>query len=143
MYQIATEAVTAQPALVVRGKTNLKSAGSAIGGAIGTVGTFLRSIAQEPVGAPFTRTLSFENDVLEFETGFPVAAATSGAGEIIATELPKGEVVTTVHLGDQAGSEAAYAALHEWMASNGKNPAGAPWEVYVTDTSMQIFFPIR
>ena len=47
-----------------------------------------------------------------------------------------------VHVGDQASSETAYAALHAWMKSNGKRPAGAPWEVYVADGTMEIFFPI-
>jgi hypothetical protein len=29
------------------------------------------------------------------------------------------------------------------MAANGKQPAGAPWEVYVADDRMEIYFPIR
>lgn len=143
MYQIAVQDVSAQAALVVKGKVPVQQAGEAIGGGIGAVGAFLGALAQEPAGAPFTRTLSFENGVLEFETGFPVAAATKGKGEVIATELPKGQVATTVHVGDQATSEDAYKAIHQWMASNGKTPAGAPWEVYLTETSMQIYFPFN
>ena len=52
-------------------------------------------------------------------------------------------MATTVHVGDQATSESAYNALHAWMKANGKQPAGAPWEVYVADDKMEIFFPIR
>lgn len=62
---------------------------------------------------------------------------------MIATELPKAQVATTVHVGDQSSSEHAYNALHAWMKANGKQPAGAPWEVYVAEGKMEIYFPIR
>lgn len=142
-YEIKVQEVVAQPALVVKGKVNIEKAGDAIGANIGAVSAMLEKNKLQPAGAPFTRTYSFEQGVLEFESGFPVAATTKGQGEVIGTQLPKGLVATTIHSGSQDGSEKAYAAIEEWMKKNKKSPAGAPWEVYLTETKMQIFFPIR
>ena len=142
-YEVQVQEVAAQPALVVKGRVQIEKAGDAIGGNIGAVGAFLKAAHVQPAGAPFTRTYSFENGVLEFESGFRVAASAKGKGDVIATELPKSKVATTFHVGDQTKSEDAYKAIHAWMAANGKQPAGAPWEVYESDTKMQIFFPIQ
>ena len=142
-YEVQVQQVPAQLALVVKGKVAVEKAGDAIGGSIGAVSAFLTAAHVSPTGAPFTRTYSFENGVLEFESGFPIAAPTKGNGKVIATELPKTQVATTLHVGTQATSEDAYKAIHTWMAANSKQPAGAPWEVYINDTTMQVFFPIR
>lgn len=150
-YEIIVKEMTAQPALVIKGKVNVEQAGEAIGEILGKVGTYMEANHIQPLGAPFTRTYSFENGVLEFEAGFPVAKGTPGKGEILATELPQTKVATTLHLGSQAKSEEAYKALHIWMEKNNVREAGAPWEAYLTDpattpeaeSKMEIYFPIR
>ncbi|MBL8380461.1 MAG: hypothetical protein JNM79_21510 [Burkholderiales bacterium] len=64
-------------------------------------------------------------------------------GQFVATEFPRATVATTVLVGDQATSEKAHKAIHAWMAANGKEPAGAPWESYLADDRMEIYLPIR
>lgn len=150
-YEIITKETSAQPALVIKRKVNIEQAGEAIGEILGMVGTYLETNHINPTGAPFTRTFSFDNGVLEFEAGCPVPKGTAGEGEIFATELPKTKVATTIHVGSQEKSEEAYKALHIWMKKNNKKEAGAPWEVYLTDSSttpeseskMEIYFPIQ
>ena len=142
-YDISVKDHAAQPALVIKGKIAVEKAGNAIGGSIGTISTYLEKAKIQPTGAPFTRTYSFENGVLEYETGFTLPKAAKSDGNLIATELPKVQVATTVHVGDQTSSENAYKAIHTWMKANGKQPAGAPWEVYVAEGKMEIYFPIR
>lgn len=150
-YQVEAQEIPAQPALVIKGKVKVEKVGEAIGGILGKVSGYLEKKNAHPTGAPFTRTYQHEKGVLEFESGFPVQAGVMGQGEIIATELPRGKVATTVHVGFQETSEQAYKAIHIWMAKNGKKEAGAPWEVYLTDPSttpeneskMQIYYPVR
>ena len=142
-YDIKVQEHAARPALVIKGKVKIEQAGEAIGGNIGAVSGHLEKAGLQPTGAPFTRTFKFADGVLEFESGFPIAKAATSQGNIVATELPKATVATTVHVGDQATSEKAYEALHAWMAANGKQPAGAPWEIYVADDRMEIHFPVR
>lgn len=150
-YKVEAENVAAQPALVIKGKAKVEEVGPAIGKILAKVETYITNKKSKPAGPPFTRTFSFENGVLEFESGFPVTSKIAGQGDIIGTELPKGNVATTSHVGPQETSQDAYEAIHAWMAKNGKKEAGAPWEVYLTDpastppekSKMQIFFPIK
>lgn len=142
-YVIEVQDHAAQPALVIKGKVAVEQAGDAIGSNIQAIGAYLEKEKIKPAGAPFTRTYAFEKGILEFETGFPLETAAKSNGTMIATELPKAKVVKTVHEGGQATSENAYNALHAWMKKNKKQPAGAPWEVYVADDRMEVFFPIR
>jgi AraC family transcriptional regulator len=46
----------------------------------------------------------------------------------------------------------AYGAVEQWIAANGYEPAGAPWEVYLNDPGdhpdpkdwkTEIFWPVR
>lgn len=150
-YRIQTETLEARSALVIKGKAKIADVGAAIGRILESVELYIEGEKAEPSGPPFTRTFSFENGVLEFESGFPVASKVKPKGEIIGTELPKGLVATTIHIGSQDNSQIAYEAIQAWIVKNKKKEAGAPWEVYLTDpastppekSKMQIFFPIR
>ncbi len=149
-YEVNATETKAQNAVVIKGKVKVEKAGEAIGQILGKVGAYLGKKGFEPAGAPFTRTFEFKDGELDFEAGFPVAGAVAGEGEIIATELPKATVATTMHVGPQENSEKAYEAIHAWMAKNGKSPAGAPWESYLSDEKtpaekqkMQVFFPVK
>ncbi len=142
-YDIQVKNHAAQPALVIKGKVKIEKAGEVIGGNIGAVSGHLKKSGLQPAGAPFTRTYQFADGVLEFESGFPLTEPTKSKDKLVATELPKCKVATTVHVGDHVTSENAYNAIQAWMEANGKQPAGAPWEVYVADDRMEIFFPIQ
>jgi effector-binding domain-containing protein len=142
-YNIQIEDHPAQSALVIKGKVAAEKAGDAIGSNIHAVGAHLEKIQVKPAGAPFTRTYSFKDGILEFETGFPIVTRAKTQGSIVATELPKTKVAKTTHVGDQSTSEHAYNAIHTWMNANGKKPAGAPWEVYTAKDRMEVYFPIQ
>lgn len=142
-YSIKIEDHPAQAALVIKGKVAIENAGDAIGGNILAIGAHLEKLRVKPAGSPFTRTYSFKDGILEFESGFPITNAAKTEDNIVATELPKSTVATTTHKGDQSSSENAYNAIHSWMKANGKKPAGAPWEVYTADNQMDIYFPIQ
>ncbi|MYG02265.1 MAG: hypothetical protein F4173_08285 [Acidobacteriia bacterium] len=67
-------------------------------------------------------------------------------------ELPCGTMATVTHIGPYEGLPNTWAALTEWIRSQGLEAAGAPWEVYVTDPGAEpdqskwrtdIFFPVR
>lgn len=142
-YDIKVQEHAVQPTLVIKGKVKIEEAGDVIGGNIGAVSGHIEEAGLQPAGAPFTRTFQFADGILDCETGFPLSAPAKSQGNFVATELPKATVAMTVHVGDQATSEKAYDAIHAWMEANGKQPAGAPWEVYVADDRTEIYFPVR
>ena len=150
-YEIIVKTTNAQSALVIKGTSKMEQAGEAIGKILEKVGQHLQAKRINPTGAPFTRIFDVKNGILEFEAGFPVAKGTAGDGEILATELPKTKVATTIHTGSQEKSEEAYEALHIWMQKHNIKAAGAPWESYLTDpettpeteAKMEISYPIE
>ena len=89
---------------------------------------------------------------VDVECGIPTASSMEGEGRVRAGELPAGTVATVTHTGPYEGLGETWTALTGWMSSQGLVPAGAPWEVYVTDPGAEfdsskwrtdIFFPVR
>ena len=62
--------------------------------------------------------------------GVGVTAPFVAVGNVVPTELPRGEVATTTHWGSYAGLRAAHHAVIDWCRANGRRPAGVRWEVY-------------
>ncbi|BCT74270.1 hypothetical protein SCMU_01120 [Sinomonas cyclohexanicum] len=64
------------------------------------------------------------------EFGVEVTGAFAASGEVSATETPGGEAAVAVHRGPYGRLNEAYLAIEEWMAANGREPAGHSWEIY-------------
>lgn len=87
-------------------------------------------------GPPFGKYELLGERRFAVEAGFPVSAAIAEANGVHTSHLPGGLVVTTVHAGPYEELETAYDALTTWIAEHHGEPTGAPWEVYLTDTSI-------
>ena len=62
--------------------------------------------------------------------GVQVIRPFEGAGEVICTETPAGEVAMTTHIGSYAKLAGAHAAINSWRAANGRAFGGCSWEIY-------------
>jgi len=62
-----------------------------------------------------------------------VAADVASGGEVVLETLPGGEAASTIHMGKYEDLPEAYAAIQQWMKTEGLKIGGAPWEMYVTD----------
>ena len=122
-----------------------------MGELFGEVYDFIHGQGLQPAGMPLTIYHSMEGDGLELECAMPVAQKTAGSGRVAAGELPATLAAVTTHVGPYDGLPGAWSGLTEWMQSQGLEPAGAPWEVYVTDPGAEpdpakwrtdIFFPV-
>ena len=100
---------------------------------------------------PFAIYHSMDGDMVDFECGIPTVSPMESVGRAQAGGLPGGTVATVTHMGPYDALRQTWAALTEWMSSQGLQPAGAPWEVYVTDPGAEpdqskwrtdIFFPV-
>lgn len=70
---------------------------------------------------------------------------------MLADTLPGGFAATTIHNGPYDKLSEAYAAVEQWMATEGLVAAGAPWESYLNDPSdhpdprdwkTEVFWPV-
>ena len=97
------------------------------------VSGYIVSKGEKPSGPPISRFLEYREDEVCLEAGVPVGKPMEGEGDIRLSELPAGIVAHTVHTGPYDELMKVYPAIYEWLTTQGKQSAGAPWEVYLTD----------
>ena len=147
-----TKQIDAQPIVGIRTQTTMGRIAEVMGPLFGELFGYVQQSGQAPAGMPFAIYHGMDGDNVDLECGMPVAAPMAGTDRIRAGELPGGTAATVTHTGpyDQLGQ--TWTALTAWMKSQGLEPAGAPWEVYVTDPGAEpdpskwrtdIFFPVR
>ena len=97
-----------------------------------------------PGGPPFSRYFAFGPDRVELELGVPLAEipggpqrAFDGAGRVQPGDLPAGQVAVGWHVGPYDTISVTYERLIAWVAEQGREPAGAMWEVYLTDPTAE------
>ena len=107
--------------------------GSAWGPALGKVWEFIRS-------QPGLRTDGHNIFLYHHPTqpgapilcdfGVEVTRTFETAGEVYATETPKGEAAVAVHRGPYNRMNEAHDAIGKWMVANARESAGHSWEIY-------------
>ena len=150
-YEIEIEETNAQPMVAIRTVAAPEKMGPTMGEIYGKIGAFLGAKGLVPAGPPFARYYGCTDDGFDFEAGMPIAQATDGEGEICAGELPGGKAAATLHTGPYHQLGQAHDACEKWVAENGHEKAGPPWEYYVNDPGevpeneyqTRVFWPIR
>lgn len=109
----------------------------ALGNLYGELAVYMESNAIEMAGQPLCvyKVWNPQDGYTILQAAIPVNAEVdiSGTERIKLTTVGGGEVAKAVHMGAYEGSEATHIAIDEWVTSQGRQIAGAPWEVYVTD----------
>jgi len=72
----------------------------------------------------------FRDDVPNVEVGVQVDGPFEASGRVVPSELPAGQVVSTVHRGGYDGLGAAHDAVHAWAAEHGHPLSRTRWEIY-------------
>ena len=91
---------------------------------------YLQQRGAQPAGPPFVRYHTFGETETDLELGIAVVEPVPGEGRIAAGALPGGPAVTTWHIGPHDTLGEAYARMQVWLKAHGREPAGAPWEIY-------------
>jgi effector-binding domain-containing protein len=132
--------------------TRKEEIGKRIGDVLTQVGEYVERSGTRPAGPPYARYFRWSDEGVEVEIGVPVAERVAGDGRLIAGELPGGQVARTVHLGPYDSLTETYDALHDWISAQGREPAGAPWEVYLrthadvanpSELTTEVVWPVR
>jgi effector-binding domain-containing protein len=131
-YDVTDRVLTAQYTAVVRDEIPRPDLPAWLRLAYHDVALYLRRWRIEAAGPPFAR-FTFLGDQVAIEAGFPVGQEIAGQGRVQPSRLPDGPAVVTTHYGRYENLEDAYAAARRWLATHGRAPTGAHWEVYYTD----------
>lgn len=138
-YEIRRQELAAQPVLVVRRRVRRAEIAATIGAALPKVFLHAQQHGLAIAGYPITRYLETSVGLVTLETGMRVTAhsgcwtVADGQGEVLAETLPDGPAAATIHCGPYDQLPDAYAAVEEWIATNGFRENGAPWEAYLND----------
>lgn len=129
-YEITLEHRPEQHAAVVRQTVPPEGIAAFIGDAFGEVGVVLARQNLFPTGPPFGR-YRFVDGGFDIEAGFTTTSPVRPEGRVVDAVLPGGQVAETVHVGAYDRVPAAYGAVLEWLAENGRSATGDPWEFYL------------
>ena len=164
-YTITKSELLPQPVLVVRRRVKRSDIANTIGEALGHVFQYAQQNGIALAGLPFTRYVEVGAGLITMEPGMRVAPSgqdpiqidpawtqTSGNAEVRRDTLPGGPTATTIHHGAYAELPDAYAALEQWIESEGWAVGDPPWECYLTDPTehpdpkdwkTQVFWPVK
>jgi len=151
---IVRRQLDAQPILFIRRDTSPEALAGVLGECFGRLFSLGYSKGLPISGAPIARYVSMGPGAWTIEAAMPLAVAATGIAdqEILAGELPAGPAAFAVHTGPYETLSQTHAAIAQWMRGEGCEPAGPPWESYVTDPGQQpdpaqwqteVFWPLR
>jgi len=83
-----------------------------------------------PAGPSFALFHEYHEDQVDMEAGFRIEEPIPTSGRVIGRELLAHSAAVTFHHGPYEGIQAAHRAVEDWLRDQGKELAGAPWEVY-------------
>jgi effector-binding domain-containing protein len=150
-YEIKLLELPDQPTLVMRSILLVDKLPEFFGKAYGGGMTYLSGLGNYPAGMPFGAYYNLDMNTMDVEAGFPVARVFEGEGDIIASVIPGGKFISTIHLGSYDSMKPAYDALAKWAKDNGYEPTGIAYEYYLNDPSAdpsikaetEIRFPLK
>lgn len=136
-HEITTETREAMPVLFQPHRVDREEVGGVLAQCLPAVFGYVMEQGLAPAGHPFVRYQSFGAAMVEIDAGIPLVEAPTTAppedSGIVQGELPASLVATTTHRGPYEGLGDAYRDLERWIEESAYEPAGGPWEVYLTD----------
>lgn len=129
-YSVEVVELQERPTAVVSGVVAMPEIGDFLGGAFGEVLAVIAAQGRHPAGMPFGCYMPGESG-MAIEAGFPVSAPVVAAGRVAPGVLPGGQTAHVMHVGAYDGVGAAYEAVFGWLAANGWEVSGPPWEEYL------------
>jgi AraC family transcriptional regulator len=156
-YDVVKKELTAQPVLVVRRRIKRTDIAATIGGVLPAIFQYAQQRGLALSGHPFSRYPRMGPGMVTIEPGMRISGglgslSTSDVEGVVEDSLPAGPAATTIHSGAYDTLSQAYAELEVWIESHGFEPAGAPWEDYITDPAehpdpkdwkTEVLWPIR
>jgi len=108
-----------------------------IGAAYMQVGKFMAAHKLKQAAAPITINTKWSDSGYEFDAAIPVdrlpEAEITADSAVKVKETYSGKALKVVHTGAYHTMTGTYEKLMAYMAANGYESAGAPWDEYVTD----------
>lgn len=130
--------ISGQITLVIRESTTIVAIPERMGQIFSEIIDFMNRNGIKPAGAPFAYWHNMNSEgiskgVLDMECGFPIEAPIEGEGQIKASKLPGGKVVTAMHIGPYETLHETYNIIQSWIEENGYEGEDNIWDTYLTN----------
>jgi effector-binding domain-containing protein len=126
-YTVQLQRAARQPLAVVRRRATKAELSKVVPEACGAVWAVVK--AQQLKGAG-RHVAVYLDDVMNIEVGVELDGPFAGAGEVVPSATPAGEVATTTHYGPYQQLGGAHDAIHQWCRDNARTPVRPCWEIY-------------
>ncbi|MFJ8916419.1 GyrI-like domain-containing protein [Amycolatopsis sp. NPDC102389] len=115
-------------------RTTTAGLGECVGAGFEALYAFVSEAGAAPNGPPQAAYPSdFQpGEELDLDLYLPVPGSPRSRGDIDVVALPGGPAALTSHHGPYEEIGSAYEAVYEWVRLNGRQPAGAPRELYLS-----------
>lgn len=130
---VLVKQIPAQQALVVRKTAKMSDVSKALGEGFGTIVRHAQETGAHFAGPPFAMYPEPPSESLTFFVCMPVAPGATGGEGVEIQDLPAVEAATLVHKGPYHGLPGSWQRMMGWVAAQGRQPAGPPREVYLSD----------
>lgn len=124
-----------RPTAVTRATCRMSELGQRLGELLPAVHGVVTGQSIATAAPPFMRYLVMimEEETLELETGFALAAPFADAAPVYSRSLPGGDIAILRHVGPYHDPGSSHDRLDEWLADQVRPPGGHRREVYWTD----------
>ncbi len=126
----------AQPTVCLHAVAPVSELPIVLGRAFDQLMAHLNKHGELPAGPPFVAYCNMDMQALEIEVGFPVTKPLPAEGVVESCEIPAGEYAGKIHTGSYQTIDRGYAALGEFVASQGREAAGISYEFYLNDPTL-------
>ncbi len=152
--EIGEKEMPGRGVLTMLRETNLSEIGLVLGECYGQLMAYAGKNNASVTGAPFAIYLTYNRETgdVKLMPGIPVAKKLPSKGEIKYQEFDPTRVVYASHFGTYPTISVTYDAIGEYLKKNKIEPAGNPWEEYVTDPGSVeseylietlVYFPVK
>lgn len=150
-YKIELTEEVEQPVLSMRTVTAVGNLPQVLGKVYPAIIGYLQQKGLQPSGPSFVAYYNMDMDNLDIEAGFPVAEPIPGQGEIKASVIPAGKMVSSLYKGPYQECAPVYEALNKWIKAKGETPTGVAYEFYYnspqevpeSELLTKIVFPLK
>jgi len=152
--KIEEKMIPEQLVLVIRDSAGPETYGQVIGKAFGEVMDFVNRSKIVCTSPPFAIYVRWDSLTMfsVMDLGIAVEKADKGVGRIRVETIPAQKVAIAHYFGGYDKIASTYYILEQYIRESGKQVSGNPWEIYITDPTVEkdtskwatdILFPIK
>jgi len=136
-YEIEVKDLEERYVATIRVKTTPDRIGDTFRELLPEVMAQLNEASVHPSNPPFGIYHTYSKDEVDLEAGVPIPHPIPTAGRVAGRQLPATRAAVTWHIGPYTTIGQAFRAVEAWIAEQGKEATGPPWEVYWTGPAEQ------